>query len=49
MIEHDVPCIDGITACCAIRQAEGDHEHRLPVIAVSARKEAAGAAAGVTD
>ena len=51
MIEHDVPCVDGITTtCCAIGQAEGGHEHQLPVIVIAAREDpAAGAAAGVTD
>ena len=47
MIEHDVCCIDGITACCAIGRAEGGHEHQLPVIVIAAREDpVAGAAAG---
>jgi phosphoribosyl 1,2-cyclic phosphodiesterase/CheY-like chemotaxis protein len=50
MLEHDLPRIDGLTMCRAIRREEGNHEHRLPVVVVAAREDAAaGAAAGVTD
>jgi ribonuclease BN (tRNA processing enzyme)/CheY-like chemotaxis protein len=47
MLEHDVPRIDGLATCRAIRQEEGD---QLPVVVIAAREDAvAGAAAGVTD
>jgi phosphoribosyl 1,2-cyclic phosphodiesterase/CheY-like chemotaxis protein len=50
MLEHDMPRIDGITTCRAIRREEGDHAHQMPVVVIAAREDqGAGAAAGVTD
>jgi DNA-binding response OmpR family regulator len=50
ILEHDLPRIDGIEMCRAIRQQDNDHEHQLPVVVVaSAEDQASGAAAGVTD
>jgi phosphoribosyl 1,2-cyclic phosphodiesterase/CheY-like chemotaxis protein len=47
ILEHDIPRIDGLTTCRAIREQEGD---QLPVVVIAAREDqAAGAAAGVTD
>ena len=47
ILEHDMPRIDGLATCRAIREHEGD---QLPVVLIAAREDAAaGAAAGVTD
>jgi len=47
ILEHDIPRIDGLTTCRAIREHEGD---QLPVVVIAAREDqAAGAAAGVTE
>ena len=49
IIEHDLPQIDGVAACRAIRQQETDGE-QLPLVMVAAREDrAAGDPAGVTD
>ena len=50
MIEHDVPRIDGMEICRAIRRDLVANETKLPIIMVAAREEqAAGVSAGVTD
>jgi DNA-binding response OmpR family regulator len=50
ILEHDLPRIDGIKTCRAIRQCDGADVHQLPVVIMAAREDAAtGAAAGVTD
>jgi GAF domain-containing protein len=47
ILEHDMPRIDGFTACRAIREEGGG---QLPIVLIAARQDhAAGAAAGVTD
>jgi phosphoribosyl 1,2-cyclic phosphodiesterase/CheY-like chemotaxis protein len=50
ILEHDVPSIDGLSACATIRKMECDDTNRLPVIIVATQEDRmAGAAAGVTD
>jgi DNA-binding response OmpR family regulator len=50
ILEHDIPRIDGIATCRAIRRDEHDGEDQLPVVVVAGREEpGAGRAAGVTD
>jgi phosphoribosyl 1,2-cyclic phosphodiesterase/CheY-like chemotaxis protein len=47
ILEHDMPRIDGFTACRAIREEGGG---QLPIVLIAARQDhAAGAVAGVTD
>ena len=47
ILEHDMPRIDGLKACRAIRQTEGD---QLPVVIIAAQEDpVGGTAAGVTD
>ena len=49
ILEHDMPRIDGLETCRAIRQG-GDLANQLPVVVVAAREDAAtGTAAGVTE
>jgi phosphoribosyl 1,2-cyclic phosphodiesterase/CheY-like chemotaxis protein len=49
IIEHDLPQIDGLAACRAIRRQETDGE-QLPLVMVAAKEDrAAGDRAGVTD
>ncbi len=50
MLEHDVPHLDGMEICRAIRSDLVADETKLPIIMVAARQDlAAGRAAGVTD
>ena len=50
ILEHDMPRIDGMATCRAIRRDERDGEHPLPVVVVAGREEpGVGSAAGVTD
>ena len=50
MLEHDVPRIDGLEICRAIRSELVADESKLPIVLVAAREDpAAGAVAGVTD
>jgi phosphoribosyl 1,2-cyclic phosphodiesterase/DNA-binding response OmpR family regulator len=50
ILEHDMPHIDGMKTCRAMRETEDDPAHKLSVVIVAAQEElAAGAAAGVTD
>jgi phosphoribosyl 1,2-cyclic phosphodiesterase/CheY-like chemotaxis protein len=49
ILEHDMPRIDGIATCRAIRRDEGDGE-QLPVVVIAGREDpGAGSAAGVTE
>jgi phosphoribosyl 1,2-cyclic phosphodiesterase/DNA-binding response OmpR family regulator len=49
MLEHDVPRIDGLGICRAIRSELVADESKLPIVLVAAEDPAAGAVAGVTD
>lgn len=50
MLEHDIPRIDGLEICRAIRSELVADESKLPIVLVAAREDpAAGAVAGVTD
>jgi phosphoribosyl 1,2-cyclic phosphodiesterase/DNA-binding response OmpR family regulator len=50
MLEHDIPRIDGVEICRAIRSELVADKSELPIVLVAAREDpAAGAAAGVTD
>jgi phosphoribosyl 1,2-cyclic phosphodiesterase/FixJ family two-component response regulator len=50
MLEHDIPRIDGMEICRAIRRDLVADETKLPIIMVAARQDLpAGVAAGVTD
>jgi len=50
ILEHDIPRIDGIKTCRAIRQCDGADADQLPVVIMAAREDpATGTAAGVTD
>jgi DNA-binding response OmpR family regulator len=50
MLEHDIPRIDGLEICRAIRNELVADENKLPIVLVAAREDpAAGAAARVTD
>ena len=50
MLEHDIPRIDGLEICRAIRNELVADESKLPIVLVAAREDpAAGAAARVTD
>jgi phosphoribosyl 1,2-cyclic phosphodiesterase/DNA-binding response OmpR family regulator len=50
MLEHDIPRVDGVETCRAIRREFGADEDKLPVVLVAAREDpVGGAAAGVTD
>jgi phosphoribosyl 1,2-cyclic phosphodiesterase/CheY-like chemotaxis protein len=50
ILEHDLPSIDGLSACAKIRQMERDNTNRLPVIILASQEDrVAGAAVGVTD
>jgi phosphoribosyl 1,2-cyclic phosphodiesterase/DNA-binding response OmpR family regulator len=50
ILEHDVPRIDGMAICRAIRRDLVADDTKLPIIMVAAREDpAAGVAAGVTD
>jgi phosphoribosyl 1,2-cyclic phosphodiesterase/CheY-like chemotaxis protein len=47
ILEHDIPRIDGLTTCRALREREGD---QLPVVVIAEREDqAAGTVAGVTE
>ncbi len=50
ILEHDIPRIDGMEICRAIRSALVAEDTKLPIVMVAARQDlAAGVAAGVTD
>jgi phosphoribosyl 1,2-cyclic phosphodiesterase/DNA-binding response OmpR family regulator len=50
MLEHDIPRIDGVEICRAIRSELVADESKLPIVLVAAREDpAAGAVVGVTD
>jgi phosphoribosyl 1,2-cyclic phosphodiesterase/CheY-like chemotaxis protein len=50
ILEHEVPRIDGIKICRAIREIEEDPAHRLSVVMISSKQNSpTGAVAGVTE
>ena len=50
MLEHDIPRIDGLEICRAIRSELVADESKLPIVLVAAREDpVAGGVAGVTD
>jgi DNA-binding response OmpR family regulator len=50
MLEHDIPRIDGLEICRAIRSETVANESKLPIVLVAAREDpVAGAVVGVTD
>jgi phosphoribosyl 1,2-cyclic phosphodiesterase/CheY-like chemotaxis protein len=50
ILEHDIPRVDGLETCQAIRRELVADENKLPVVLVAAREDpVAGTAAGVTD
>ncbi len=50
MLEHELPLIDGLETCRAIRRQENDDDAQLPVVMVAGEEDqVSGAAAGVTD